>query len=165
MHTQTRLFQAEFPARPRRHDPEVVERAIDLLLPDVLRWIGDDKDLGSVRPNLVKILAHTSDVDGYALARKLDDMGWCPDAQLVEILDDFELDLGEALKEKVRDWVRSHDLRLTLREGDPVTFEANRSPLEGTISSLLPDTAEYEVQTSKKTVYVVPFEQVRLRGG
>lgn len=168
MQTQTRLFSSEYPPRPLQDSEEVRKRAVNRILPKILAWNQGHFDEEKIQEDFLHILRYTYDFDGYALAKRLDESrGWTPDSHLVEVLDNFAFDVLEAYEEIVREWVRAHDLQLSLKVGDPVSCKVNNLPCEGVVTGLNPDMAVYLVQVAAKngSTYLLPFEQVQLRSG
>lgn len=140
---QTRLFAKEYPKRPGRHEEAITKRAVEMLLPEVRNWLGDEAD-ERILTDLIDAAKYGND-EGYELARSLERRGYSPDAELVEILDSMTLCRYEAHKKAVAAWVRAHDLRLDLAIGSPVSLVVSGKNQVGEIRDLRPETAEYVV--------------------
>lgn len=141
--TQTRLFAKEFPRRPRSRDEAIERRALELLIPDVTKWL--DGDGGAhLAADLAQAIRYGND-DGYSIAQEMDRAGYSPDAKLVEILDGISNHRYQALKEAQRECVKDHDLRLSIAVGDPVLVVAMGKEQTGEVTSHHADSAEYTV--------------------
>lgn len=123
--------------RPSKRDSFVVAKAAEHGLDKVLAWLrqgGDDvppDEVDTVKRDLAKALAGW-DLDGYKIAKDLDDDGWEPDAELVEILSDGWSWVSKAHDTAVSEWVRIHNPPL-LPEGLPVAFKDGSRLVSGTI--------------------------------
>lgn len=92
--TSTIPMQKPNTPRPKRSDPAVIRAAVLDLLPDVMKWLerNGEEDTADEREQVTAQLleaARWADADGYELAKRLDQDGWAPDAELVDILDGF----------------------------------------------------------------------------
>lgn len=72
--------------RPKGTSLEIRKEVAKRLAPDVHRWIQGDTDIADIEADLTNIL-ELGAMDGYELAKEIEDKGYCPDANLVEILD------------------------------------------------------------------------------
>lgn len=95
------------------------EEAAKELLPSVMGWLqseGDDheENKDQILQDLKKILSNY-DLDGYALARELDD--WNPNAELVEILDHASVLISKAEKKLIRQFIEENDIKPRLSKG------------------------------------------------
>lgn len=106
------------PPRPSDRDPGPREAAIRQILPEVLRWGQGDLEEDRARSDLQACLQR----DGYGFARRLQDsFGWNPDAELVEILDN--VDLQGAVLDATASWVQDHGITTPHEEGDIVSYK------------------------------------------
>jgi hypothetical protein len=111
------------PPRPTTDDKPVRLAAAKMLLPKVMDWLPYKERAGfeeEILGQLADALRCCSTGDGYALARYLDSKGWCPDAALVEILNDSCI--WEAHTEAVKVWVKETGILPDLAEGDSCEF-------------------------------------------
>lgn len=98
-------------------------------------------------------------MDGYELAKALDEIcGWSPTAQDVETLDNFGLELREALRHKRIAWARDNNIQPPL----PVGTMTTRGEITGIYEQ---DGACYEIRkagdSNPTRRYIVPFEDAR----
>lgn len=142
MNIQQRLFENEFPNRPKDIGGSVIRRTAELLLSDIQKWANNKSD--SILANIIEALGFGG-LDGYELARNLERRGWFPDAELVEILDNAISRQHQAHREEVEAWVRAHDLRIDLRHGAKVEITVRGSVHIGEIVDLHPKTMQYTV--------------------
>lgn len=143
MTIQTRLFTGEYPARPKRGDAAVIDRAARELLPDVMQWLDGEGEEERTYQDLRKVLDRAFEYDGYDLAQEMDRLGYESDAELVEILDGGGI--NDAHRAVVEEWVRAHDLRLSLPIGTQVIARLYQRTVTGEVTALHPKTAEYTV--------------------
>lgn len=76
------------PKRPSRSDKEITKQVAAKLLPDFIQWMKTDDDTyqqDDLLADLIKALDYAD--DGYEIAHNLDHTGYCPNAELVGILD------------------------------------------------------------------------------
>ena len=97
-------------SRPLRNAPQVIHKAAELLLPDVMEWLNDDDYQSEhVLEMLKRAIRYAT--DGYAIAKAID-QNECldPDAELVEILDQASSHLRTAYSEVCTAWVKENNL-------------------------------------------------------
>jgi len=129
--------------RPNRRSEHVVAAALQKLLPDVMAWLkrnGED-DTEEERKVVLEDLseaARWADPDGYELAKNLDNAGWMPDAELVEILDGLTSRLFEAEDAALKEWLPSSGL-VAPAVGATVTCKTNSGTYTGTVLSVKPE--------------------------
>ena len=135
------------PPRPSDRDEKVRLAAIQMILPEVIQWVGDEfkehqKD--ELVENLLFVLGES---DGYRAARKLEcDRGWDPDEDLVEVLSGLSSCLSDVCREAVKRWADANQIKPKLKVGDVVSAPRFRIA-EGTITNIRHETAEYVVTT------------------
>lgn len=135
-------------SRPTMSDPRIREIAFEKIWPNIERWLkqlGDepeDRDKDSAREILDN--AGWQD-DGYELARDFDRNGWCPDSELVDILDDYPAFIHRAHNEMVAEWVKQDSIKPQLTVGTMVSFTYRGTPTVGEITAVYEDRAEYSV--------------------
>lgn len=164
--------------RPTANDDAVrrvaAKRTLDMLIKE--GWFSgdepqDDDDRKVLETDLVMCLRTWG--NGYEVAKNLEDRGWDPDAQLVDLLDANPLD--DALREAVQAWVLEQGITPKLKVGDVARIKVNWPPrnappspdgfYEGVIERVEEKTAEYIVRVAEHGHgpgggYVLPFERV-----
>lgn len=153
--------------RPKEHEKAIREAAVALILPEVLAWLGEDAgDEESVKKDLLKATGWC--LDGYEISKDLDQIGWDPDAELVEIMDGFSFKVFEAHRNALKEWVIANNVTLSLRVGTIVTVPqklAEKYPGTWTIARLEPETAQYAVAypggESNNGCYILNAEEVQ----
>lgn len=125
------------PPRPTRHDPAVKRAAALAILPIVKAWLrnntADDQAI-------VSDLICCADSDSYRFAKRLDDRGWGPDAELTEILEGF--DTRATYRALVRSWVIDHSITVSQKIGDVVVLRG----VQARVVAIYPETAEIVAQ-------------------
>lgn len=104
--------------RPTYAHDEVRRRAVLRILPDVMAWLRD-RDSGNIRwtkEQTMRDLLESIDSDGYSFAKRLDRFyGWCPDAELVEILEGYFPQV--AVEQCIREWIEQNGIQPKLTVG------------------------------------------------
>jgi hypothetical protein len=90
--------------RPTINDPEIIRAAAEKILPKVMQWLPDYEPEESVLHDLCHAMKWGRD-DGYAMTKRLDDKGWSPDSELVDIMNDAGFELSSVLEKAEREWV------------------------------------------------------------
>lgn len=149
--------------RPSRSNPRVMENAARRLAPRIIEWDG-----ALTEDEIVEALAKhgTYDVDGYALAKRLEDCEyWSPDENLVDILAAFQSELYDAHRQLVKVWVKEAQIALPLNVGDMVQWLQNGKQQTGKITKLNAEEAIYYIQIDggdPSHSYLVEFERASL---
>ncbi len=95
-------------ARPTERDPEVIELAVQKILPEVVRWCragGDTCQESEIADDLRKEIGSHS--DGYEFCRELEKhYHWTCDSELVDILDNASM--SDAVRSMERKWVAAY---------------------------------------------------------
>jgi len=166
--------------RPQPLDRGVLENLVGRIFPSVKVWLEeageaftDDREQ-DLFDELVDLLEKTYTAnnirfgwDGYAIARELEERGWEPDAELVEILHDAEALAYQSLREEVVRWVAMNGLVPSHKVGEPirVLLYTDESYLEGQVAFVHPETMEYTILTPTGAYLEVPHEKVYGRSG
>ena len=115
--------------------------------------------------SMVKVIGREH--DAYRMARRLEDDGVVPDADLVEVLGDVLHYHDAAHNDAVELWVRFMNIKPERQVGDTVSWNSGRGALTGTITGILDKLAQYVVTPPDDPKfkngggYMVDFEKVR----
>lgn len=145
--------------RPNSYDPKIITAAVREILPDVVRWLADDRvSQHDLLNDLVRVLSGSC--DGYRAAKKMEDVGYEPDAELVEILDAYST--YSALRDAERRWVAENNIAAVFAVGTVVKARWGGRPIVGPICEIHSETAHYIVQhdPAQNGGAVVCFEDV-----
>lgn len=145
--------------RPKSNDPAIIEAAIREVMPEVVKWLGDEKvPEDQLLRDLTRALRHSH--DGYKAARSLDSDGWSPDAELVEILDGYSV--SGAHREAEKSWVIANGIVPRHALGAVVSARWGGKTVSGPIYRIEAETAHYVIQhdPAKQGGAYVPFEDV-----
>lgn len=147
-------------SRPKRYDINIVTDAAKRLAPEVVEWANGKCTLDEAVKAIVKAAQWTD--DAYHMARSLENQGWDPDVELVEILEG--LDIHRSFEAAVKEWVKENSIALHLSVGTIVHTVWGTGP----IVDLRPETACYCVKCDDGTREpgyigtIVEAEHVRL---
>ena len=141
-----RPFMRSYRPRPTRADvlPAAVEALVDRIAAD---WAEPGFYRDEWVASLVGVLADSGGRgDGWSLCRDLERDGWDVDSQLVEIMDDAEYFVADALAAAEALWVEDAAVTLALPLGTPVTVKLPRhGAVSGRVVGLDPRRATYTV--------------------
>jgi hypothetical protein len=130
-------MSSETSKRPSRYAEAIKREAARAILPEIKNWLrnntADDDEL-------VADLVRCADSDSYAFAKRLDDQGWYPDAELVEILEGF--DTYGAHNRAVLAWVAAEKITVPFAVGDLVTLRGQTAK----VVAIRANTAEIVAQ-------------------
>jgi hypothetical protein len=111
---------------PDEREPIVRSAAARSLAPAIAAWINDMsyKQGTPIYEELVAEIAQVADAtDGYAAARKLENnKGWCPDSELVELLDGLPYAVSRACDRLTALWVSTFGVTVPFVLDDTVTL-------------------------------------------
>lgn len=141
--------------RPSERTPEIMEAAVDMLMPTVWDWVIESSSAGScssderemVRLKLIKAVKNsTRDFDGYDLAKTIEQQFmWDVDASLVEILDSYSHLLYKAHRNAVKAWVIENNIIPQRDVGDDIMVIVFQVGYHGRIVHVDTETAQYSV--------------------
>ena len=131
------------PSRPTWND-EMVKELAQIVGRQVNEWCNDETPLEDCIETAEKILQWHSNDNGYELAREFEKEGFCPDSELVEILDNVSYNRIKIQETFIKKWVIDNNLKLELVEGQKVIAKlVRRGEVEGEIVKLYPETMQY----------------------
>jgi hypothetical protein len=140
------LFDVGKP-RPSANAEAIRAKALEKLAQQVIPWLGSDYRADE-HDQLIKDLDEATLFGdcGYRAARSLEDDGWEPNLELVEILDGFSHHLYAAHRDAVRAWVKEYDIKPIKAIGDVVKAKHGREIVEGPIYDIKHEDAQYYVR-------------------
>lgn len=136
--------------RPGRHDEAVIALCIEEVAELLLAWLqetdpSDDPDrIQECREHARKLLIGLcTDDDGYKLAKRLDDyLGYKPDSQLVDALEQIWSIRYKAYEKVVAEWVAREGIVIPeAYMGKTVKFRSGPNPGQGEITKFYPESA------------------------
>lgn len=122
-------------ARPTIHDETVLRAAVDRHMPEILAWCDEDDADDEERERIVQhfVSAMEGENDAYEVCRDLDLYhGYCPDRELVDLVDRVLRRRHDALDAAERAWVAEVQPAITFEVGDHVTWHRIRMCKAGT---------------------------------
>jgi hypothetical protein len=166
--------------RPVYNCDEVCAATAEALYNDVKAWLtqaGDPApDKQETLKDLARAISHSMLMDGYEIAKELDDDGWFNiNSELVEILDKAYWNAKNAHRELIKKWIVENNITNQFNVGDVVTVNRKyKKPVQGEIIDMNKDEATYSVfceslghirkeegkMRAGTTAIIVPFEQV-----
>lgn len=163
------MLEVETNARPVYNDEMKMELA-RRIGEQVFEWCGGETPLEDCIASTEHILeCYCIGDNGYELARRFEDEGYCPDLELVEILDNAGAWRSAILRDATRKWVTENKIEPKFQIGDAVTVKCVNEVLVGEIAGFRKDTAEYLVYIPPKgwtkesrTKAVVKYEDAEL---
>lgn len=113
-----------YPKRPTRYDAAIKRQAVEAILPAVKSWFRDKPPADEC---LLRDLQRCADTDAYEFAKRLDEHGWCPDAELVEVLTGYDTYGAHHLA--VREWVSANAVAVPYSLGDVVKLRGQSAKI------------------------------------
>lgn len=133
--------------RPSEHNTAVRLAAFEIWwkehILDTLKDL-DETGIRDSRDNALKLMPHFSH-DGYEIAKDFDSEGWPVDADFVERCDCWSTCLYHAHQAAVKAWVKQESNQPKLAKGDKVKIKYHLKMVEGIISAINHDSAQYVV--------------------
>lgn len=143
--------QPNLPRRPRTGDHETISAAATSILPEIIEWMGPDYDeskKADIEEHLIEAMKDNPGLDGYDLAKFLDDrFRWECDAELVEILDSALSCAGSIRDRRIEEWVKANGIHPKLEIGRKITSFLFSG--EGTITAIKENRACYVVKNDE----------------
>ena len=154
------------PPRPTTRDANVRRAAVELIMPEVQVWLGDDwpdSNPAEIADDIMSVLDHD---DGYRACHALEhSRHWSPDEALVDILSMLPTRLSEAVAAAARLWVEVNGITPKSAIGDVVVTPHGEGPIvriEQTMAWYVVATDEYRRQYPKGAGgFIIPYEQCR----
>jgi hypothetical protein len=148
---------------PGERDNEITQSITDELLPQVVKWCGNDLDKEEIRSAVFAAIDDTFTDDGYAIARDLERAGWEVDAELVEIFTDVDPLRRKWYAIARSKWVADEGIVIPFGLGDTVLPNGfGKKPQ--IVVKLMPGTAEIGIHDEwaqpAKRWFVYPVEDV-----
>lgn len=144
----------------------MINELAEIMAVKINRWCNDETDLDDCREVGKKVFRHSYNDDGYELAKDFEREGFSPDLELVEILDCASYEGTEILRNHIKEWVKSENIKADLSIGDNVRFLRGRTPVFGEIVKLYEDTAMYGIYVESEghikgqSCTLIDFEKV-----
>lgn len=163
METQTKL--------PETQRPMFDESMLEILAKQVGEILHNHHpyiSLGNCITDAKDVLEDDYYEDGYKLTREFERQRYEGSSSLVEDLDSVAGDADDLVQAAVKKWVKENDIKLDLKVGDKIVFDAwRKNNEEGEIMKLYPETAQYgiwceSIGTPKGSKhYAVNFEKIK----
>lgn len=133
--------------RPKITDEAILRNAAKALVKSAKKAepsLSEEND-DEMIDNVVSAIRY--EVDGYAICRELESLGWDPDAALVEVFDHAEADKRSVLDKAVLQWVLDTQVTLRFPVGAKIEFfdRSRATRITGEILKLDPQRAQYTV--------------------
>ena len=111
----------------------------------VNNWCNNETSLEDCISDTEEILKHNINGDGYELAKEFEDKGYGADSELVEILDGVWFQTSKLVRDAIKRWVITDDIKPQFEIGTTVIVNYGSKKVEGQITDINTDTAEYLV--------------------
>ena len=135
--------------RPQPDHPDIVEQIADDFGRKLCNWANEPDRLEEHKAYVRETLLRSTETDGYALAKNMDNDGWLPDAELVEILNDLQSAKKRIYYNNLIQWASINQIKPSFNIGDRVECEIRigktTKRLPGIILLTSPNILEYFV--------------------
>lgn len=143
---QPELFP-EAVGRPQRDEKAILDIVFRNLAQAIEQWDPDgraltDDEVDELMDTLEFDIDHG---DGYDMARKLERLGYRPDARLVDILEMASFDVEAVFQHKEKEWVQATGVKPKLAVGQPITHQTPTEQHMAFIADIRYDTGHYLV--------------------
>lgn len=152
--------------RPTKSDDIVKRRALEMFMPKVKAYLGQDWS-ESERPHIEEQIMDVLDEfkDGYGMARELENHHhWEEDRGLMDLMDEGESFLSKSYKEILAQWIKCYNIVPSRKIGDKVgTTNWHRKGQIGTIGKIYEDRAEYGINypdQAATSFQLITYEEV-----
>lgn len=153
--------------RPNKTDDIVIDKVAYKLLPHIVDWLkqnGDDiEDNESIFKDIQKALKW-GPKDGYDLAKDFDSMGWCPDSELVDILNDVSSYTYSVHQVLCTQWVADNNIIAPpLNSKVKCKNHPKVKDAIGILTNIYPDgTATITLDGKPSGGYILPWEEFEI---
>jgi phosphorylcholine metabolism protein LicD len=110
----------------------------------VFEWCNGDTSLERCVSDSLGIVKHV-DRDGYQIAKDFERIGYCPDSELVEILEGVDSLRYNILSNAIKKWVVSDEIVPEIKIGASVIVLFGRKKVEGIVTGYHEEVAMYKV--------------------
>ena len=140
--------------RPDKNNESVIKEAVDMLYPDIAKWLVDggdkvetEEEIESIKKDVVSSVKYSycSLHDAYEICKHLDGYGWVPDQELVDIMSNFSFKFESAYSKQLLKWIGENNIRPKFSVGDKVKFKVLGGIQGGEISKVYEDRAQYSI--------------------
>lgn len=161
MSSQTMSDEKTNVKRPQIHDEDILKKAIDSLLPEILNWLNagggapidkdDEEEISEIRDQVYYgIESETPFFDAYKICKNIDDRYmWEADAELVNVMEGVWNSVDKEYRLRVKSWVADNAIKPKFEIGNIVKFKPDvwkkDNILDGEITNLNVDRGEYTV--------------------
>lgn len=149
--------------RPSKRSDEILRAAATRLVKEMVsKGLIEQEDAEDSVAQIARASRY-NDMDGYHLARELDDRyGWDCDMQMVEALDEFHWLLDAVHLEAEKKWAAENPREPKFSEGDTVQWHGEDATIHGIYDSRPQyyKVRQGEMSGGPNSYYVVPFEDV-----
>ena len=97
---------------------------VESLASDVHEWCNDGSELSEIKEHVAKLLKDNYATNGYEYAKEMEDMGYYPDSDLVEIFNDVDYRKYECLNDAYKKWVKENNIKPKLSIGQKVKVKS-----------------------------------------
>lgn len=116
---------------------------------EIFEWCNGETPLEDCVSDCNDIFKWHVSENGYVLAKEFEDRWYSPDANLVEILDSVWSEQNELIRQAVKKWVIEDDIKPQFEIGKSVIVQYGLKKVEGIITDIYSETAEYIVAISE----------------
>lgn len=129
--------------RPTWND-EMTKELAQVVGEQLNEWCNNETDLEDCIETSEHILSWCRNDNGYEIARRFEDEGFSPDAELVDILDSVSMECYSITEKAVKKWVAENNLKLKYEIGQNVLAKLVRmGDVECEIVAVYPDKLQY----------------------
>lgn len=149
------------PARPDGFDPTLRRAAAEKIVGALIQHtLLEENERADAVESVVKHARYGG--DGYDIARQLESDGWCPNAEMVVILDGYASHIGSLRDAAVKEWVIAHGISAPWPDGTRVRARMSGGMNAGTVTGSDQYRAAYLVkqdgETNETRRFIIPYE-------